>query len=441
MQSNLDEKIEEVDKLNENMEILQKQLIDMASQLETAKKESENAIREKITANKAKELAEQQMTSIEYEYEQHKVRASGRETELIQQLNELGYNEENNILQEKLNTMTEKAKSLEIELWQDKKKHIAEVESINCNMTAYQEKNQNLTKQLENLKTLQNDYDELSIQLVDCIQENDKLKSQFTAMNTTIDDLNKKINDLNSQLANQLSTDRTVNDLQTNLQQLGNDHTIELEKLMENHRMEIEKLKGEIDMFKKKYTDAFDDVLLLKKWVDERDVEISDVKTHYNELYTDFVQAEDDKIILQNIWKQCISTVDGVAKELEILRNQYVALQVNNAQQELNNLKLQKTICDYNDSINCTVNGSLYNEIASTSMVNATHQDTITDTPSKLPSKLEQPNDQYISQLDSIRARLKSILDNDVFLSSLETSRTSSPDIHEMIDTMGNDLK
>lgn len=435
LQASLDEKIEEIAKLTENVE--------------SVKQQRQDAINEQKSAVKAKEYAEQQLTSIEYEYEQHKARANRREKELVEQLTNLNNDEQIKQLKEKLQIMSERAKLLETELWQDRKKHIAEVESLNGKIVAEQEKSQNISKQINKLKTIQTDYDEVSTQLVDCIEENDKFKSQHATMNETIDTLNKKINDLEAQLANQTSADKTCNDLQAKLQTQSEDHANELQTLQDDHRKEIEHLNKDIKIVEKKYSDAFADVLDLKKWNDAAQEEIAEVKANYNDLYNEYTKLEHNHSMLQNAWKQSTLTMDCVSKELDYIRDSYVKLQHSSALQELDNLKLQKTICEYND----TINGSLFNETASMSVVNITQQNSTIETAEESMTQPKKITQENTIQNHSIDASNESMVQIEKPLQAMNDSATqwelmksrlmsvmedeasqSPPDFSEMLD-------
>lgn len=315
LQSELDEKLSEI--------------AEKTSQLKQAKSDRAAAI-------EAKQLAEQKMVSIEYEFEQHKDRVSRREKELINELESLNNDETVRALKEKLQTMTDRAKSFETELWQNQNKHTATIEAINQDLNAKKDEIKALTGRLDKMKELQTDYDEVSIQVMGYIEENDALT--------------KKNEELQKQLDRQ---------------------NAELEK----NRLAIVELE-------------------------KRDGEMMDVKKEFNSLLAEHEQLEHNNNISNSVFNQARMTIDCFKKECDILRNALVEAQAILAQQELDNLKLQKSICDYND----TINASQLNE---TCNINNNNGPLI-----EITAQLDKANterDGYASKLAALENRLSAV--------------------------------
>lgn len=394
MQANLDLKTVEVTKLKQELDETRQKVNEVEAQLETAQREVKDANRERSSAVKAKVFAEQQMTSVEYEYEQHKARASRREKELVEQLENLGNDETVKILKEKLHTMTEKVNSLETQMWQDEKKHKADLDMIRANVVAEVEKNKSLSSQIISLRNIQNEYDEVSGQLVDSIQENDQLKRQREALNATITDLSKKVTDFEAQRTSQMASHKMADDLQAQLKQQGLNHATELQTLEEKHQKEMAIVEN-------KYNDAMDDVHKLIAELDASYKETYECQLKYNDLYSDYTQLEHENNLLGNTNQQCAMTIDCLKKEMEILRSTYSALHEALAQQELDNYRLQRTICELND----TINASIMNMSASNSMMNTTQECSNNIVPrDETIASSEEPNverDGLASQLET----------------------------------------
>ena len=288
---------------------------------------------ERTAAVEAKVLAEQQMVSIEFEYKQHKERAMRREKELVEELENLNNDGTVQTLKEKLQIMTDRAKSFEEQIWRDQNKHIPELEEINRKMDEKQKEIKILTDRLGKMKDLQKEYDEVSVQMMGYIEENDELKKQ----------------------------------------------TEELKKYCERQNVELEKNRL--------------DIIEMKKGDDE----ILDVKREFNLLLAEYDQLEHNNNISASAFHQARMTIDCFKKECDILRNALAEAQAILAQQELDNLKLQKSICDYND----TINASLLNETVN----NNNNNGQLIEMNAQL-NKANTEREFYASKLEAITAQL-----------------------------------
>lgn len=313
---------------------LQSELGEKVSEIAEKISQLKQADSERAAAMEEKQLAEQKMVSIEYEFEQHKERASRREKELINELESLNNDETVRVLKEKLQIMTDRAKSCETELWQIQNKHIAAIEAIKQDLNAKQDEINALTGRLDKMKELQKEYDEVSVQVMGYIEEND--------------DLTKK--------------------------------NEELVKQLDRQNAELEKNR------------------LIVLDLEQRDNEMMDMKKEFNSLLTEYEQLEHNNNISNSVFNQARMTIDCFKKECDILRNALAEAQAILAQQELDNLKLQKSICDYND----TINASQLNE---TCNINNNNNGPLIEMTAQL-DKANTERDSYASKLAVIENRL-----------------------------------
>lgn len=481
-QAELEQKLQEIDQLKEHLDETRRKVSDFESRLESAQSELKDARKEKGIALQAKVMAEQNMTSIEFEYEQHKARASRREKELVEQLESVGNDEAMKVLKEKLATATEKSNSLETQLWQASAKHSAEIESLKAKVTEEQARHERMTKLDEKLKRLQTEYDELSVQLVDSIQENDQLKEKNKDLEAIVEKLNEKIGNVNKENADmkiQLSAPSVNDQLEADLQNKNQTHLLEMQALEEKHRKEIDVLKeqqtsqlaniqkleqtiaeqlDEINKLEKYYRESVENLTqkhstliheLEQDMVDQKD-EIFNIKTEHDELLAHCNNLEHTNTLLENAWTQARMTVDLVMKETELLRKGYNDLKMSIAVQELEHLKLQRTMSEYDD----TVNFSVLNETASNSLTNNTpsvcnntHNITNStycdkeDSPvsSNLTTELQKSNEERDSlalRLDLIIKRITSVMQDelsDVFV--------PGPSEDQILDALATNLK
>lgn len=308
MQSELEAKVSEI--------------VEKTSQLQQANSERTVAI-------EAKELAEQKLVSIQYEFEEHKKRAIRREEELVNEVENLNNDETVRILKEKLRKMTDIANSFETEIWQNQNKHTAMLEEINKNVNAKQDEIKVLTGRLAKMENLQKEYDEVSLQMMSYIEENDAIKKQCDRQNAEL----------------------------------------------EQNRLTIFELQ-------------------------KKDIEIMEVKEEFNALLADYNQLEHNNNISNNVFNQARMTIDCFKKECDILRKALAEAEAILAQQELDNLKLQKSICDYND----TINASQLNETCNNNNNNGPLME--------ITAQLEKANaerESYASKLATITAKLSAV--------------------------------
>lgn len=478
----LEEKLKEIDQLKEHLDETRRKVSDFESKLELAQSELKDARKENSLALQAKSMAEQNMTSIEFEYQQHKSRASRREKELVEQLESVGNDETVKVFKEKLANMTEMANSLETQLWQASAKHKADVESLSAKVTEEQVKLERMTKLAEKLKKLQSEYDEVSLQLVDSIQENDQLKKKYKDLETIVGNLNEKIENLNkenSDLKIQLSAESFNVQHEADFHNKNQTHLLEMQTLEENHRKEIDVLEKQhasqlanIQKLEQTIAEQLDKMNKLEKnhrenvenltqkhstliheleqdIVDQK-VEIFNIKTEHDELLAHCNNLEHTNTLLENAWTQARMTVDLVMKETELLRKGYNDLKMSIAVQELEHLKLQRTMSEYDD----TVNFSVLNETASNSLTNntpsvcnSTHNITNSTycdkedcpAPSNLTIELQKSNvecDIHASRLDLLLKRITNVMQDELLAVFVP-----EPSEDQILDTLAINLR
>lgn len=483
MHAELEEKSTEIIELNNQLSEACRKIGDFESQLKSAHSEVKDARKEKCLAIQAKIVAEQNMTSIEYEYEQHKARSTRREKELIEQLESVGNDEAMNVLKEKLATMTEKANSLETQLWQDSQNHNTEIESLNTRIIEVQAKLALVTKQADKLKNLQNEYDEVSVQLVDCIQENDQLKIKCKDLEMSVEKLNEKISkqiketdDLNVQI----STANANDELKADLEKKKQDQALKMWAIEEKHRREIEALEeqkasqlAKIQKLEQIIADHSDEIKKLEEnhhiemtkstqkqtsliqeleqdIVEQKD-EIFNIKSEHDDLLAYCNNLEHTNTLLGNACTQARMTVDLIMKETELLRKGYNDLKMSTAVQELEHLKLQRTISEYDDSVNFSVFNdtvsnaqSICNNTQSATnntqlIVNECEDNSV---PNNLTIQLQKANeerDSYASRLGLILKRLTNVIQEE--LSDAFLPEPSEDQILDKLKTNLSDLK
>lgn len=413
-QDEAEQKSLEISALYKQLEEVKTKMTAIEKDLDSARRETADAKKERILAVKAKELAEQQMVSVEYEYEQHKVRATRREQELIEQLNNLTDNDEVQKLKERLKAITEKANALETQLWQNEKKYQTDFDSLKEKICHEKLNCKNAYEQIDKLKGLQNEYDEVSMQLVDSIQENDVLKLKCNDLQETVDKLNVQIDGLKSELSSESQKIPIAGEFEAKLQQQNEAHASEVQKLKAEYRTEIESLTKQLDERAKLIEESQECIDCLRN-------EIEEVKAIHDDVLENYMQTQHKNTLLENACSQCRLTLDFVTKEMEVLRQAYNTLRMSQAEQELEHLKLQKTICEYDE----TINGSVFNDTVSNSVVNNTTQFNSNNTmnlnhspvkkdaePNELMVELQKSNeerDNYASQLESIKSKLKTV--------------------------------
>lgn len=445
IQVDLDQKTSEIVGLNGQLEELRAKTSTMQSELETAQRESNEAKKERIQAVKAKALAEQQMVSIEYEYEQYKLRACRREKELVEQLNGLNENNEIKPLQEKLKAITEKAQQLETQLWQSEKNYQTEIDQLKASVHNEKLSASNAFDQLDKMKVLQNEYDEVSMQLVDSIQENDQLKMKCSTLEENLAKLNEQIDGLKSQLTNESKKASEVSGLEVELKERFEAKSLEFkmqyetqatefERKMEAHDLEMEKCRSQVDLLTKQLNERSKLIEESEECIEALRSEILEIKSEHDQVLEDYVQIVHRNTLLENSGSQCRMTIDCLTREMDVLRQGYTALKMSQAEQELEHLKMHKTICQYDE----TINGSVFNDTVSVvnntnqfnsnNTMNLTHCDKKDTGAAAELQKANEERDRYATQLDSIKNQLMRV--------TADESSTFQGDITDILNEM-----
>lgn len=219
----------------------------------------EQAANERKVAVEAKLLAEQKMVSVEYKFEQHSKRASRREKELIDELESLNNDGTLRILKEKLQTMTDRAKAFETQIWQDQNKHATELEAINQKMDAKQNEISMLTDRLakanQKAKEIQTEYDEVSVQMMGYIEENDELKKRCDRQNAELEQNRLYIMELKNRDDEIAEMKREFNELLADYNQLEHNNNISISAFNQG-RMTIDCYKKKCDILRNALAEA-----------------------------------------------------------------------------------------------------------------------------------------------------------------------------------------
>lgn len=132
--------------------------------------------------------------------------------------------------------------------------------------------------------------------------------------------------------------------------------------------------------------------------------------------------------IQSSAFNQARMTIDCFKKECDILRNALAEAQAIMAQQELDNLKLQKSICEYND----TINASQLNETASILMANNTQYYNNNNGPLvEMATQLDKAN----AELEIHASKLKVIATRLFMVTGIKT-KSPSTDIDECLEKL-----
>lgn len=455
-------------------------------------------------ANEAKKLAEQQLTSVEFEFEQYKIQSKRREQELVHQIDDAGTEQVIKHLKDKVKVLSEGQKALETELWEKDSHHKTEVDDLLKQLAEVNRQSEVNAGQNELYRKLQNDYDEVSEQLVDLIQENDKLKAKFNIQSTAAAASEKKIEELqqnidrlvsrqstrtpdavNVKLSNgfdalcivlaayngecdKLSAERkelcdklkaqadmydvevqTVEKLRNELQQMleqqpNNEQLMKQNEELKKYQQELDELNNnvqgsmtQIDELKSENLQLKDDIqsqregyekqiadlnnnhkTIMAESVESHTKEIDDLKSEksslkekLSKLTVEYDQhklfsneLEHDKVMFEQAYNHCRLAEQFIENELQVLRNQFMELQMSVATQELDHLKLQKTISEHDET---TRNASVFNATAETSRLDANQTGRGTPTENVSP-----PPNQNEFQLASIKQRLLTVHPN-----------------------------
>lgn len=204
-------------------------------------------------AIKAKDLAVSQATSIEYEYDQYKIRAKTREKELVERLDDGTSEILLKQLQDQLADLETKLKTLETENWtsENARKELAEENQAlkgRVEKLAVETPSSSTVKELtEKLLKLQTEYDESSVELVDTIQENEYLKSKCDKHDAELIELKREKDDLTVALN---SVSKNLEQEHTSVERLALENTT-LSEALEKSQLALQKMTDKMAELKK----------------------------------------------------------------------------------------------------------------------------------------------------------------------------------------------
>lgn len=143
-------------------------------------------------ANKLRELAECNLTGVEYEYEQYKSKSKVREKELIDQINGMANDDQMHTMQSRIKELSVKLKDLETEKWKQEssvEKSLISEKEINVQL---KQKNEKLEAEVNKTKKIMEDYHsknmDLMEELVKLQVDKPKVKLEITCLkNENID--------------------------------------------------------------------------------------------------------------------------------------------------------------------------------------------------------------------------------------------------------------
>lgn len=316
MEDEVAQKTLEIEKLNQQLLEAKQQISDVQSKLDTANREVKEAKADQLRAAEQEKIAVQNHAGIEYTFEQHKLRAERREKELIDQIDNAGNDGETKKLKQKLTEMTKKVDELQTHIVQDERKQLDTIKELEKKLSVEKETSARCLNELEKMKEIQAEYDSVSLQLVDFIQDNDRLQGDVTK-------LNSQLTELESAIAEQ---------------------------------------KKEISEQNKKISEQEKEIVAQNK-------EISQLKAEHDELLTEYMQLDHNNNLANNYSAQCRLVMESLQPEMNIIRTAFKSLEMEQAKQELENLKLQKTITEFDDSM---INTGYFNDTASVSMADQT---------------------------------------------------------------------
>lgn len=422
---------------------------------------------EMTEAKKKRTLAECNLSSLEFEYEQYKNKSKARERELVEQIDEKSLEKQIKALNAKIVEAANSRQQLEVTYWEAESKlksALSESSDREQTIKRLNEENAALKCQIDDAQKavataakLQIEYDDLSSQLMDRIQENDDAGKKHQVV---VDDLTKQVEELDRKygeektraemLSNeltslrndlrysneQLATERDqteqlrqdakilqqrLNELET---ELSNNQRVEepdkgidvLCVTLKNRSNECDRLSAELSVARTRLSQINAELAesltrqqelsdLHKNAVNEHaiivasfeetqaqmdqdnSVAISSLEKEIAELNKQLIVAsqqqrstltkiekcrceelEREKGILDEICDNLRITVQFVVNELAILRHSYTELQMTVAKQELDHLKLQKTMSMNDDELaeEATPNSVFASTMAST---------------------------------------------------------------------------
>lgn len=415
LDTELKEKTAENDDLNMQIQVLnlnEKELAKAKEQMQKTKLNNIELIekfkvmdKELREAKRLKEVAEQHANSIEYEFEQQKKRFDIREKDLIAQIDDSTPQDTIKLLNEKNRIISEKSAELENQLWLMNEKFTNEMNV----------KNLELESAIKLQTKLQTEYDDLSNQLMDVIEENDKLKSNVP-MPSAIDELKQTIVNLKNKL-------QIEEESKEKLQKQNESIECESEKLKNLHAQSTEKLAEKQNKIEKKEIE----IESLRK-------ELNSIESEQKELQAYCSQLSHENNLLENAYGQCRIIVQSISNELEILRVSYTELSMSVAEQELDHLKLQKTICDSDETYNfSTLFNATQNE---SSRIESKHLSTIKSTTVNEYSIEESEATQTEIQFEKINEQRYQELSRDY-----EIAKSSIIRLNETIDELNEKIK
>lgn len=182
LESQLKEKIDDYNKLLEEMNAIKNENQQCNDRVDSMEKELK-------MANESKDIAIQNLVSSEFEYEQHMQRLQKRVNELVEQLDNSRSDAVVTELKDKIKTLSDKVTSLETELLHIDGNHKQEIDLIISEKLLIDDKCAELNSKLLKYEKIQEEYDQVSEQLVDCIQENDQHKKEIDAATKKYDKL------------------------------------------------------------------------------------------------------------------------------------------------------------------------------------------------------------------------------------------------------------
>lgn len=171
------------------MEQLQQKNVDMMARFKAMEVEVRDA-------NTQRDLANQHYVSIDFEFGEHKKRFQRREQELVAQIAESNSVDECGGLKEKIKLLTEKGTALESQLWQSESKYRTEIDELEIKLTTAIARCNSLDTLKEQHEKLQREYNEISDQVMDYINELDQLKnaqSSHTKLEERVAELQKQL--------------------------------------------------------------------------------------------------------------------------------------------------------------------------------------------------------------------------------------------------------
>lgn len=205
LKEQLEEKAKEIDRLNADMDKLNEDISTLKATNQQCIENAKAANATVLRAEMAKREAEQIVCSVQFELEQHVARANRRENELVEQLDSLRSDNVVAAMKEKMNRQSDALTKLESEYWQNEKAHKEDIKRLMNEKAATDEKSNKLIGEILKLQTIQDDYDEVSAQLVDSVQDNDALKKKFDEQTIVVSELEKTVSALKAQLKDSIA--------------------------------------------------------------------------------------------------------------------------------------------------------------------------------------------------------------------------------------------